>query len=747
MKKYLETVIHILRHFGFSWLIYRFWYAFQIKSGILRFRIPGTAWNSYDVRNHSPGLDGSDVYERIRQTFPDKFFFKSDGIHIFEGLLKNFPDPRLTERVSNLANGNLTFFSKSVMNTGFPPDWFVNSQTNHKMPHDLHWSRIGDFEYGDIKIVWEPSRFGFVFDLAREYTRTKDDRCAEMFWMIVDDWMKSNTPNCGPNWKCGQESTFRMMAWVWGLSAFLEHRASTRKRMTDLLSMIYFSGFRIEKNLSYALSQRNNHSISEAVGLWTIGILFPEFRNSARWKEKGKRLIEKLSGELIHDDGSFVQNSVNYHRLLLHDLLWALRLGDLNDEPFTETVREQFRKAFEFLYRLCDPSTGLLPNYGANDGALILPLSNSDYRDYRPVLQACHYYLFATRCFEAGPWDEDLLWLFGPEALNSEIVPKQLKNLTAEVSGYYTIRTDEGMVFLRCGRHKTRPGQQDMLHCDIWWKGRNIVIDPGSYSYNAPPPWENGLGQTIYHNTVSVDGMGQMDSYGKFMSFPWVQGTLIRRSYSEPTRAWYLEGTHNGYERLKHPVRYSRGVLILHQDIVIVVDRLASVSPHAYRLHWLLNDFEYTYDPSSCSIRLNIDDIGYSLFAGVVRGSSVSTLVRGDERSPRGWQSAYYNHKEPALSFDLVTENTEAMFYSVLGPGISNVVLEENTLRITAGEETLFVKIGGAVLAEVVGGLGGKAEDRSQKSEIRGREHNLYSTLSKSSEFRIPNFGFRASDH
>jgi hypothetical protein len=178
-------------------------------------------------------------------------------------------------------------------------------------------------------------------------------------------------------------------------------------------------------------------------------------------------------------------------------------------------VKEKFRQAFEFLYELHDPVTGYIPNYGANDGSLILPLNNCDYRDYRPVLQASHYYLYGKRCFESGPWDEDLLWLFGPEALDSEIFEKQPKNLKATYAGYYTLRSENGFLFLRCGRHRTRPGQHDMLHADIWWKGLNIALDPGTYSYNAPPPWDRGLGSTLYHNTVTVDGLGQMDNYGK----------------------------------------------------------------------------------------------------------------------------------------------------------------------------------------------------------------------------------------
>jgi hypothetical protein len=138
--------------------------------------------------------------------------------------------------------------------------------------------------------------------------------------------------------------------------------------------MIAVSGKRIEGNLDYALSQRNNHGMSEGMGLWTIGLLFPEFRSSKRWRDLGQQVLEKLGRELIYEDGSFVQHSVNYHRLMLHDYVWAIRLGEQNNQPLSSGLKERIRAAVNFLYQIQDEETGKVPYYGQNDGALILPL-------------------------------------------------------------------------------------------------------------------------------------------------------------------------------------------------------------------------------------------------------------------------------------------------------------------------------------------------------------------------------------
>ncbi|MDZ7696582.1 MAG: heparinase II/III family protein [Deltaproteobacteria bacterium] len=325
-----------------------------------------------------------------------------------------------------------------MVDAGFPLDWHRNAFTGQVAPRDLHWSEISDFEYGDIKLIWEPSRFGFVYDLVRAYWRTGDEKYAQAFWRLVEDWGENNPPNCGVNWKCGQEISFRVMAWCFGLYGFGRAAATHAGRVVALAEMIAVSAERIEGNIGYALNQRNNHGISEALGLWTVGVLFPELRKAVRWREKGRRFLEEQARSLIYEDGSFSQHSLNYHRLMLHDYLWALRLGDLNGQSLSDELKDRVQLAGEFLYQLQDEETGQVPCYGQNDGALILPLNNCHCRDFRPVIGAVHYYFSGERLFEHGPWDEDLLWLFGPDALSASVKEKPRQDLKATEGGYYT---------------------------------------------------------------------------------------------------------------------------------------------------------------------------------------------------------------------------------------------------------------------------------------------------------------------
>ena len=71
--------------------------------------------------------------------------------------------------------------------------------------------------------------------------------------------------------------------------------------------MIAITAERIAANFDHALSQGNNHGISEAVGLYTAGALFPEFNAAEAWKQRGHAALESEGRTLIYDDGAFAQ--------------------------------------------------------------------------------------------------------------------------------------------------------------------------------------------------------------------------------------------------------------------------------------------------------------------------------------------------------------------------------------------------------------------------------------------------------
>ena len=678
----------IATHLGLRWVAYRAIHALKQKSRWYERSMPVASWDAKPLQAFikDSALADSGNYLNYRKSCPAVFFFQPSDRSLFVRLLNGFDNTEGSVKAAErIKQGELLYFSHQWKHAGFPPDWHRNPFTGSKAPAKEHWSRIPDFGFGDIKVVWEPSRFGFAYALVRAYWRTGDESYPETFWRLFEDWWQNNPPNCGANWKCGQEVAFRVMAVCFALHGFLDSRSTTGERVRMVGQFMAVCGERIDRHIDYALSQKNNHGFSEALGLWTIGVLFPEFASADRWRERGRRLLEQLCEELICPDGSFSQHSMNYHRVMLHDLLWCFRLAELNGLPFGGKAISRFSQAANFLYQCHDQESGKVPCYGANDGALVLPLNGCDYQDFRPAVQAAGFFSKKARLLEPGPWDEDILWLFGLTALEAPVVPERPEDFAAGQGGYYTQHHGKNWFFVRCGGFRHRPSHADLLHLDLWVDGANILVDPGTYSYNAPEPWNNPLGHTCYHNTVTVDDLSQMDQIGKFLWMPWAKG-IVRADIRNPEGISYWEGEHDGYARLAAPVRHRRSITTLPNGALVVVDSLESKGSHLYRLHWLMGDFLYEWRRDQGIITLKASFGRYCMAYGTNGSAASASLVRADPASPRGWRSTYYQDREPALSFALEASGSRIIFWTVLARKACQVQFASDILTATAGE-------------------------------------------------------------
>src|SRR5690606_17608196 len=88
-----------------------------------------------------------------------------------------------------------------------------------------------------------------------------------------------------------------------------------------------FSGERINDAIGYALSQRNNHAISEAAGLIALGVRLRDVHPAAgAWLRRGERLLNRLVPEQFARDGWYIQHSFTYMRLAVDQCVIAERV-------------------------------------------------------------------------------------------------------------------------------------------------------------------------------------------------------------------------------------------------------------------------------------------------------------------------------------------------------------------------------------------------------------------------------------
>src|SRR5699024_1604674 len=213
------------------------------------------------------------------------------------------------------------------------------------------------------------------------------------------------------NYKCSQEMSFRTNAWIFALYHFKDHPASTEERMLKMIRCISHYGEHIHKHINFSVEAvKNNHSISEATTLTVIGNTFDFLPNADKLFNKGHKVLEKEINWQIKEDGTFIQHSHNYHRLVLQNLSWHFVSMFSVNKSISKKILNKSNKSINYFKNIIT-DRGRVPNYGMNDGSYIMPLTERDYNDYRPVLQCINYQLNNTLLFKDENVNETLLLL------------------------------------------------------------------------------------------------------------------------------------------------------------------------------------------------------------------------------------------------------------------------------------------------------------------------------------------------
>jgi len=663
----LQATVQAVRELGIGALAHYARYQLKLRSGWVRARTPVTTWDEQPVsawlRPGMPSDPGAYAAYRKALTAP-RFFF--DPFADLSKILRRVSGSGVAVAVAeadDLREGWFRVFGLPAVRLGFPPDWSTLAPLSDDAPPpslDLtdHWTRTHlDRVPGDIKLLWEPSRFGWVFPLVRAYRSSGKDAYAEACWDLILSWRQANKPNAGAHWVSGQEVALRLMALVfafYGLAPWLQRKAT---RITRLASMILVHAARIPPSLDYARAQGNNHLMTEAVGLYTAGLLFPEATSADTWRRLGRDALVDALRSQVFADGGYVQHSTNYHRLALQACTWAASLAACNQDSLPRESLDSIRRLAGGLESLVDPATGVAPNFGPNDGACILPLSGTEFEDYRPALQAAACLLDGRSPYPPGPWDEAGVWL-GIETCGSK-APSPPASGDLPNAGLYALGTGEARAVLRCTRFTSRPGHSDQLHLDLRSGRLPVAIDAGTYLYNGAPPWDNALAHAAVHNTVIVDGLEPMQRAGRFLWLDWAQGRVLGRWRTADDRVEAIAAEHDGYRRLG--VTHRRTVVRLEASAWLVVDDLLGAGGHTARLGWLLADGAWTLRPGRLGLRYGRKPIDV-LFAAPQACASIyraGELVAGagvpGEKAIKGWVAWTYADREPALRLEVET--------------------------------------------------------------------------------------------
>lgn len=525
------------------------------------------------------------------------------------------------ERANRVRSGAYQAFGFAWHGIPTGAAWQVHPLSGARYP-DVPWFRIRhvDPSVGDIKDAWEPARFGWCYDLIRGYAATRDPSFANAFWMHAEDFFASNPAFRGVQWSCGQETAIRSVALLWAETAFA--RCAKPRQHALLEEAIFRSGERIADALGYALSQRNNHGLWEAAGLAAVGARFLSTSRIGRtWVRRGLKEFSRAVRDQLAPDGWYIQHSLTYTRVALQAAVVAQLAARAAGERIPGDVVGRVHAAGRLVAVLHDPVSGDVPNHGANDGANPLPLSGAAYRDFRPAVTAVSAALgFAV----AAPFVPDgtvEAWLGTRANVSGERL-----SLAQGRSGWVAARRGRAFVFARAGEYASRPGHLDPLHVDVWFDGRPVAIDAGTYRYSALPPWNDGLRATAVHNTIDVPAHPIARRGPGFLWVGAPVAKIVKAVEDGDATVVVLRNDSWARRGLVH-----ERTIELRATAILVTDVVRGPPGTGVSLHWLTSPGEPLPEVTADTVL-------------------ATRQTSGDPASVTGWRSLHYGAKDAVVS-------------------------------------------------------------------------------------------------
>lgn len=455
----------------------------------------------------------------------------------------------------------------------------------------------------DLRALWEPARLqDITADLAETSCLPQAERKKDALQRALA-WIDHNPFLFGLHYLSVMECALRIPVFARCL-ALNTGDDNARRR---LLGATYHHAWLTTKRLSLH-SSLGNHTVTESVGLVFAGGIFAESATGEKWLNMGLTLLEQELPHQILDDGGPVEQSLSYHRFVL-DLYWlATDFLEHNNLYDCSGWKPRLIAGEHFLAALSDEN-GLFPNIGDNDdGRAIAPgLAPRRGSPTRPVAVG--------------------------------------KIQTFPQAGYTVLRGANGSVLTFDHGPLGMPplynhGHADALALTLSVKGRQLLVDSGTYRYNQVPEWRRYFKGTRAHNTVTIDGLDQaVQVTGFIWDKPYVAQLLSSCKTDAGIR---LEAGHNGYTRLPQPVEHRRTLFWVEDGCILIRDTFIGHGEHTFELNFHLHPQANTVEQDGWW-HVCRDDARLAL---CLFEEDNFTCVYGQESPILGWYSSSYGNKE-----------------------------------------------------------------------------------------------------
>lgn len=391
-------------------------------------------------------------------------------------------------------------------------------------------------------------------------------------------------------------------------------------------------------------STSGNWLTEESLGLFTAGMLFPEFKEAKEWRRIALERLYKQLDEEVYPDGMEYELAAGYNNWVVSNFAKILDYAEMNNlkQEVPKDYKAKLEKMFNYLLYASMPD-GAIP--GLNDSG------NTNVRS----LLSKGYQLFPHR--------EDFLYV---ATSGKQGKMPEHTSYAFPYTGHYVMRSgwDAEACYLLFDSGPFGYGHQheDKLHFVLYAYGKQHILDPGNYSYDASK-WRRYVISTAGHNTIMVDGQGQhrvakRETY--FWKRPWNEPKPPQddtRWYS--TKSYdYAVGTYrDGYgPQNDTSVTHTRRILFVKvaNPYFIVLDTLTARDERVHRYDALfhLDTTKVSVDEQTKTVRTENEDASNLAIIPLADEGLKVSIVSGQEEPVQGWA----NHPWRAIPTAIYTK-------------------------------------------------------------------------------------------
>jgi len=565
--------------------------------------------------------------------------------------------------------GRYSFFDLEDCELGDPPQWNRDPLT-HRVAGVRRASAIdyrNEREVGNIKYLWEANRHLHLATLAQAHVLTGDSRYALCIQQQIDSWIEQCPVGRGPNWVSALELGIRLVNWsiTWqllgGSRAKLFATAEGAAFRERWLRSVYEQTRMVVGNLS-RFSSANNHLIGEATGVYVAASTWPLWPQMHTWSERCREILEEECHKQNAPDGGNREQAFAYQTFVLDFLLIAGLAARARGEDFSPLYWRRLEQMVDFLASVTS-FAGRLPMVGDGDDGCVVKLAPEPGFSPHGSLIATGAVLFdrPDLAAKAGALDSKTATLLGVEAVRRLAFLKRRgragfrPQIQFAESGYYLLGNafetpDEVRLLVDAGTlgylSIAAHGHADALAFTLDIGDKEILIDPGTYSYHTDPAWRRYFRSTLAHNTVGVDNEDQSQQAGSFMWSSHARARCIE--FQAGIGRQRFVGEHYGYQRLADPVVHRREIVFdPDEQSIKVIDLLRCAGEHSARRAW---HFAENCLVERVDAGLKVTQGTTQVYFEPLEEPGRVELHRGGSADQGGWISRNFGRKVPCTT-------------------------------------------------------------------------------------------------